>query len=481
MLLGRALVTHPDLLLLDEPTNHLDLEAITWLESYLVKLDCALLFITHDRAFLQKIATRIVELDRGHLQPYDCDYQTYLKRKEVLEEAEAKQDAEFDKKLAQEEAWLRRGIKARRTRNEGRVRALMKMRIERARRRETQGGPSFAAQQGETSGHKVIDCDNAGHAYDGTGWQFRGLTTTLMRGDKVGIIGPNGSGKTTLLRVLLGQLPPTEGTVAHGTKLEIAYFDQHRATLDPSKTVKYNLAGENEFVMVNGAKRPVYGYLQDFLFAPDRARSPVRQLSGGERNRLLLARLFTRPCNLLVLDEPTNDLDIETLELLETILVDYQATLLLVSHDREFLNRVVTSTLALEPGGRIRETVGGYDDYQRALNSERERLASQPQAKRAAAAVAATSPAAPRKSGKVNDRPRYRSQKEQRELDALPAHIEALEMRQADIAHCLGQPNLGQPGGPDPKALTAELADIETALANHYERWEALEALPVKE
>ena len=363
VLLAQALVAEPDILLLDEPTNHLDIDAIRWLEEFLLRYGGTLVFVTHDRAFLGRLATRIVELDRGHLYDWACDYATFLKRKEDVLAAEERQNALFDKKLAQEEVWIRKGIEARRTRNEGRVRALKAMREARRKRRERQGTAWMQVQEAERSGTLVIEAKGVGFGYDGPP-VIRDLTTTIMRGDKVGIIGPNGSGKTTLLRLLLGQLPPREGTIRHGTNLEVAYFDQLKATLDEEKTVQQNVS-EYDTIAINGQPRHVLGYLQDFLFPPERSRSLVKFLSGGERSRLLLAKLFTKPSNVLVLDEPTNDLDVETLELLESLLVDYQGTVLLVSHDRAFLNDVVTSTLAIEADGRVKEYDGGYDDYLR--------------------------------------------------------------------------------------------------------------------
>lgn len=462
VMLAQALVARPELLLLDEPTNHLDIASIAWLEDFLKKLDCAILFITHDRAFLRSVATRILELDRGTLTRFDCGYDTYLERKEALLQAEAKQQAVFDKKLAQEETWIRQGIKARRTRNEGRVRALQQMRQERSQRREVRDGPTFSLHGGELSGRKVIATKQLGFSWEAQ-TIVSGLTTTLMRGDKVGIIGPNGCGKTTLIQLLLGKLTPDTGTVKLGTHLNVAYFDQNRETLKLDATVAWNVAGDSDHVHVNGSKRHVYGYLQDFLFPPDRARSQVKMLSGGERNRLLLARLFTREANLLIMDEPTNDLDLETLELLENLLVEYSGTLLLVSHDREFLNRVVTSTLAIEPAGKIVETVGGYDDY-----LGRQAMKALPKSPVKAAT----------KAERPKDRPQTISQKEERELNALPAQIEALESRQANLVASMGQPDFGKPGGIDAAAVTQELKALEAMLQTHYERWETLEALP---
>src|SRR4051812_18409571 len=368
VLLAKTLVHDPDILLLDEPTNHLDIEAIRWLEDTLLRQGGTLIFVTHDRVFLGRLATRIVELDRGHLYDWACDYPTFLKRKEDLLASEERQNALFDKKLAQEETWIRKGIEARRTRNEGRVRALKAMREARTQRRERQGTARLQVQEAERSGSLVIEAKGVEFGY-GDRSVVKDVTTAIMRGDKVGIIGPNGAGKTTLLRLLLGQLPPRSGTIRLGTNLELAYFDQLKATLDDDKTVQQNIS-DYDTIPINGQSRHVLGYLQDFLFPPDRSRSLVRFLSGGERSRLLLAKLFTRPSNILVLDEPTNDLDIETLELLESLLVDYQGTVLLVSHDRAFLNDVVTSTLAIEDDGRVKEYDGGYDDYVRQRQAE---------------------------------------------------------------------------------------------------------------
>ncbi|WP_332328175.1 ATP-binding cassette domain-containing protein [Endozoicomonas sp. GU-1] len=360
--LARALVGDPDLLLLDEPTNHLDIIAIDWLEKQLKDFSGALLFITHDRSFLQSLATRIIELDRGQLTSWECDYKTFLERKAHALEVEAEQNALFDKKLAQEEVWIRQGIKARRTRNEGRVRDLKKLREERRQRREVQGNASFGLEQGEASGKLVLEAKHIAQSFD-QHTVISDFNLRLMRGDKIGLIGANGAGKSTLLSILLGNLKPEAGSVKMGTRLEVAYFDQLRNQLDLEKTVIDNVAEGRESITINGSSRHVIGYLGDFLFPPGRCRVPVKALSGGERNRLLLARLFSKPANLLVMDEPTNDLDVETLELLESLLVDFTGTILLVSHDRTFLDNVVSSTLVFEPGGHISEYVGGFDDW----------------------------------------------------------------------------------------------------------------------
>jgi ATP-binding cassette subfamily F protein uup len=460
VLLARALVAEPDVLLLDEPTNHLDIDAIRWLEDFLARYGGTLVFVTHDRVFLGRLATRIVELDRGRLFDWDCDYPTFLKRRDNLLAAEERQNALFDKRLAQEETWIRKGIEARRTRNEGRVRALKAMREARRARREKQGTARVQVQEAERSGSLVVAASGVGFQYDGR-TIVRGLDVAVTRGDKVGIIGPNGSGKTTLLRLLLGQLAPTEGTIRLGTNLEVAYFDQLRAALDEEKSVRDNVS-PYETIPINGRSKHVLGYLQDFLFSPERARTPVKYLSGGERSRLLLARLFTRPANLLVLDEPTNDLDVETLELLESLLVEFPGTVLLVSHDRAFLNDVVGSTLAFEGDGTVKEYDGGYDDYLR---------------QRPVEPTAAPEPT-PRKPTPepVRERARKLSNKERRELDELPARIEALEARRHELHAALADPALYRDAAPRVAATRAELDEVECNLAAAYGRWEALEA-----
>jgi len=364
VLLARGLVCKPEILLLDEPTNHLDIASIDWLEEFLIRYEGTVFFVTHDRMFLKKIAKRIVELDRGNLVDWECDYETFLLRKQAVLDAEEKQWSTFDKKLAKEEIWLRQGIKARRTRNEGRVRELERMRTLRKKRRALTGTVRMQTQAAERSGMKVIKVENLGYGYDNTP-VIKGFSTTIMKSDKVGIIGPNGAGKSTLLRLLLGELTPQQGTVQHGTHLQIAYFDQLREQLQEDKSVFYNVGDGNDFITLNGKQQHVIGYLQKFLFSPERARTNVSVLSGGERNRLLLARLFTRPANVLVMDEPTNDLDMETLELLEELLLEYKGSLLLVSHDRTFLNNVVTSTIVFEGEGEVNEYIGGYDDWLR--------------------------------------------------------------------------------------------------------------------
>ena len=465
VLLGRALVAEPDLLLLDEPTNHLDLEAITWLETTLAEYAGAVVFVTHDRAFLLRLATRILELDRGRLTSWPGSYDTYLQRKEAALAAESTQQDKFDKKLAEEEAWLRQGIKARRTRNEGRVRALGAMRAERAARRELAGRVAMRAEQAVLSGKLVFEADAVTFAFDGTPI-VEDFSMRVLRGDRIGLIGPNGAGKTTLLRLLLGELTPQRGEVRRGANVEVAYFDQQREQLDPDRTV-FDIVGEgNDTVTVNGQSRHVHGYLKDYLFPPERARSPVKALSGGERNRLLLARLFTRPANVLVLDEPTNDLDLETLELLEAQLVEWPGTLLVVSHDRAFLDNVVTSTLAFEGGGRIQEYVGGYADW---LRQRPAPLATsgQPAPTPRPWAEATTPAPAPRRRLSYN---------EQRELDALPARIDALEAEQRALqAQVAGEAFYKEPAARIAEIL-ARLQALDGELREAYARWDALDA-----
>src|SRR5690349_12933990 len=414
VLLARALVGQPDLLLLDEPTNHLDIEAITWLEEFLADYAGAVVFVTHDRAFLQRLATRIIELDRGQLTSRAGDYETYLRRKEDSIANETVERAKFDRKLADEEAWLRQGVKARRTRNEGRVRALMAMRAERAARREQIGTVQLEIEQAEPSGKLVFEARRISKAYAGTPI-VRDFSTRVLRGDRVGLIGPNGAGKTTLLRLLIGDVAPDSGEVRQGANVQVAYYDQQREQLDPERTVFETIGEGNDTVTANGRTRHVHAYLRDFFFSNERARSPVKALSGGERNRLLLARLFTRPANVLVLDEPTNDLDLETLELLEAQLVEWPGTLLLVSHDRAFLDNVVTSTFAFEGDGIVNEYVGGYDDWLRqrtpAVTDESRRIRE-----------------GRREEPAARNSRRKLSYNERRELEALPARIDALEV-----------------------------------------------------
>ncbi len=454
-LLGQALVAEPDLLLLDEPTNHLDIESILWLENLLRAYHGTLLFITHDRSFLRALATRIVDLDRGRLTSWPGDYARYLEAYAAQLDSEARQNALFDKKLAQEEAWIRQGIKARRTRNEGRVRALERMRRERAERRERAGSAKLTAQQAEASGKIVIEADQVDFAW-GDQPIVEGFSCKILRGEKIGILGPNGCGKSTLIQLLLGRLEPQHGTVRSGTRLEIAYFDQQRETLDPDKSVRDNLATNGDQVEINGRSRHVIGYLKDFLFSEKTIHMPVRALSGGERNRLLLARLFTRSFNLLVMDEPTNDLDIETLELLEALLIEFRGTLLLVSHDREFIDNTVTSTLAFDAPGQVNEYVGGYSDWLR---------------QRPPPVDAAQPPA-----GKTPRPARAKPASSHKELRALPGKIEKLEARIAALQASFAEPGYYQQAQQQIAADQQQLAALEAELEALFERWERLES-----
>ena len=471
VLLAKALASQPDILLLDEPTNHLDLDAILWLEEFLLGWPGTLIFITHDRVFLQRLATRIIELDRGHLTDFPGDYPTYLRRKAELLEAEAKSNAEFDKKLQQEEVWIRQGIKARRTRDMGRVKRLVEMRESRSQRRVQSGQVNMQVQQAERSGKLVVEMEGVGFHY-GDHTIVKDLTTTILRGDKVGIIGPNGCGKTTLLRLMLGQLEATSGTIKLGTNLQIAYFDQYRITLDENATVIDNVAQGSDRVTVNGRNTHVIGYLQDFLFTPDRARQPVKSLSGGERNRLLLARLFTQPANLLVLDEPTNDLDADTLDLLEELLIDYTGTVLVVSHDRAFLNNLVTSVLAYEGDGVINEYIGGYDDWVR----QRPPMISPGETSRGLGQKPA--PQAPEVViSKTQSKGRKMSFKEMKELESLPSQIESLERSIERMTQGMANPDFYQQAKDLITAHQADLALQQKNLETAYGRWEELEAL----
>lgn len=466
VILGRELIKEPDFLLLDEPTNHLDFDSIRWLETFIPSLPVALLFVTHDRCFLKKVATRILELDRGKLISFDCDYDTYLERKSIFLEAEQTQNAVFDKKLSQEETWIRKGIKARRTRNEGRVRALEQLRVDRSQRRDVREGPGFSIQEGNLSGRKVITVKDLRYSWDDQ-LIVEGFSTVISRGDKIGVIGPNGSGKTTLLKLLLGALQPDKGEVTHGTNLEVVYFDQHRAQLDPTLTLKQVVAGDDEYVNVGGEQRHIYTYLSDFLFSPEQARGTVAALSGGERNRLLLAKIFTSNANMLVMDEPTNDLDLETLELLEELLSDYPATMLLVSHDRQFLNRVVTQTLAIEANGHIRETVGGYDDYERDIELELRKVVR---------SVDVSTKSQNRKQQKP-EKTRYRTNREQWELDEIPEKIDSLEMRQNEFVKSMSHPDFGS-DSEKVRSVQKELHLIEEEMNQLMERWEEIETIP---
>lgn len=460
--IARAMVSEPDLLLLDEPTNHLDVEAIEWLEETLLNLNCGMLFITHDRALLQHLATRIIELDRGNLTSWPGNYQQFLLHKEELLQAEAKHYAEFDKKLAQEERWIRQGIKARRTRNEGRVRALEAMRLEHSRRREVQGKASFDLHDADKSGALVVEAENVTHQF-GDKVIVKNFSTRIMRGDRIGLIGPNGAGKSTLLSILLGQLAPSQGAIKLGTKLEVAYFDQLRQALDLNKTVIENVVEGSDTIEVGDQKKHVIGYLNDFLFTPARARTPVRALSGGERNRLLLAKLFSQPANLLVMDEPTNDLDIETLELLEELLNNYQGTLLLVSHDRAFLDNVVTSVLVFSGEAQVEEVFGGYQAWQ-AIAAQKA-LEEKSTKKKPAESVAST------KESKTKTKLSY---KEQQELDQLPGRIEKIESEITALQSAMAQPDFYKQ---TQEAIADELAtlkQLETALEQAYAKWDAL-------
>ncbi len=468
VLLARALVTEPDILLLDEPTNHLDIEAIDWLEKLLLDYAGSLVFVTHDRRFLRALATRIVEIDRGAVTSWPGDYANYLRRREERAHAEAQADALFDRKLAEEEVWIRQGIKARRTRNEGRVRALEAMRRERAERRERGGTVRLHEATAARSGRRVIEADGVDFAFGGR-VIVRDFSTRIQRGDRVGLIGPNGSGKTTLLRLLLGDLVPRSGEIRIGTKLEIAYFDQHRSRLREDLSALDNVAEGAEYIEIDGARKHALGYLQDFLFSPERARAPITALSGGERNRLLLAKLFAKPSNLLVMDEPTNDLDVETLELLEELLAAYRGTLLLVSHDREFLDNVVTSTLVLEGEGRIGEYVGGYSDWLRQRSSSRSPDVA-PDAR-------PTRTAAPRKGATASVAKARLGFNEKRELEALPQRIESLEARIAEIGERMQDPAFYRQEPAAIGAANEELAAAQAELDAAYERWETLEAL----
>lgn len=462
VLLAQALVQEPTLLLLDEPTNHLDIPSIQWLEDFIKNLNCSIVFITHDRSFLQALATRIVELDRGNLSNWECDYHTYLARKAEWLEAETKQNAEFDKKLAQEETWIRQGIKARRTRNEGRVRALEKLRNEHAARRSQQGKANLQFNQGQNSGKQVIEVNNLSFNWPNQAI-INNFSTLIVRGDKIGIIGQNGCGKSTLLNLLLGKEQPQSGTVTLGTNLQIAYFDQLRDQLDDNKPVIESVLEESDHVEINGHRKHIISYLGDFLFTPERARQPVKALSGGERNRLLLAKVFAKPSNLLILDEPTNDLDIETLELLEELLLDYPGTILIVSHDRAFLNSVATSSIVFDAPGEVNEYVGGYDDWLRQRPSTQKTTPK------------TTRPGAKSPHETKATQPKKLSFKDQREYDALPAKIEALETELEALQLKMAQSDFYQ------KADFQQTIDLmntrEAELEQAFERWEILEQL----
>ena len=486
VLLARALVSAPDVLLLDEPTNHLDIEAIDWLEGFLKAWPGALVFITHDRRFLRALATRIVEIDRGQVTSWPGDWANYERRREERLNAEAQENARFDKLLAQEEVWIRQGIKARRVRDEGRVRRLKAMRGERAQRREQQGNVRMEVAQGESSGKKVVEARDVSFDYGGKP-MLAGLDTLIMRGDRIGLIGPNGSGKTTLIKVLLGELAPTAGEVRLGTNLQVAYFDQYRSTLREDWNALENVAEGRDFVEINGKRKHAIGYLQDFLFTPERARAPIPRLSGGERNRLLLAKLFAQPSNLLVMDEPTNDLDVETLELLEELLGEYEGTLLLVSHDRDFLDNVVTSTLVMEGNGKVGEYVGGYSDWLRQAAPAQARStigqAKAAPATRGSAADGADATGAVTGGGNASAAPaisvapakRKLSYKDARELEQLPTRIEQLEAEVESLSGQMNDPAFYQR---DAAAITAhgnKLGETQQALDAAYARWAELD------
>jgi len=465
VLLAQALVRKPDVLLLDEPTNHLDIEAIGWLEAFLRQFEGSIIFITHDRSFLRALATRIVEIDRGQLTDWPGDYDNYLRRREERLHAESQANIHFDKKLAQEEVWIRQGIKARRTRNEGRVRALKALRVERSQRRELSGNVKMTMANAQASGKKVIDLEHVHQSYGGR-VLIENLSTTIMRGDRVGIIGPNGAGKSTLLKIMLGELKPDRGHATLGTGIQIAYFDQHRVQLNDQLNALDNVAEGREFIELNGTRKHIIGYLQDFLFSPERARAPITRLSGGERNRLLLAKLFAQPSNLLVMDEPTNDLDVETLELLEELLTQYQGTLLLVSHDREFLDNVVSSTLVLEGHGKIGEYVGGYTDWLRQRPS-----ALAPSIKSLEGKSVAAAPAV----APVAEAKRKLSYKDARELEQLPKKIEALEADIAARSEAMNDPEFFRQDNAALTKANEALSKLQAELDTAYARWAELD------
>lgn len=461
VLLARALVSEPDLLVLDEPTNHLDIEAIQWLESFLKKWEAALLFISHDRQFMDNLATRFVEIDRGKVMEFNCNYNTYLKRKKEMLATEDKHNALFDKRLSQEEAWIREGIKARRTRNEGRVRALEAMRVEFAERRKHQAKAKLNVVQAEKSGKIVVEARKINFVFDGDPEQnpiVKDFSTLIQRGDKIGLIGGNGSGKTTLIKLLQGELVPSSGKIKIGTNLNIAYFDQYRSALNEEKSVQDNVSGGRDMLDIGGKSRHVVSYLRDFLFTPERCRQPVKVLSGGERNRLLLAKLFTQPSNMLILDEPTNDLDIDTLDLLEELLIEYKGTIILVSHDRAFINNVVTSTLAFEGNGAFNSYVGGYNDW---LRQRSKPLSQTSKAKKT--------------DTRIKKKPTKLSYKDQRELDALPDQIETLETEISQISQQMSESDFFKAEREQIQKTQNRLTELQNQLSHCYERWEILE------
>ena len=472
VLLARALVSQPDVLLLDEPTNHLDIEAIEWLETFLLDYAGAVIFVTHDRTFLEKVATRIVEIDRGMLTSWPGNYATFERKKEEWLANEELANAKFDKKMAQEEVWLRRGGKARRTRDEGRVKALMAMRAERAERRGLMGNVRMQVDQADPSGKMVFEAKGLSHAF-GVSPVVKDLSLRVIRGDRIGLIGPNGAGKTTLLRLLLGELPAQAGEVRRGANVQVAYFDQQREQLDPERTVVDTVGDGADTVTVNGVPKHVHGYLADFLFSPERARSPVKALSGGERNRLLLARLFTRPANVLVLDEPTNDLDLETLELLEAQLVEWPGTLLLVSHDRRFLDNVVTSTLAFEGNGKVQEYVGGYEDWQR-QSTNPPVVTKQPSGAAKPSSGVAKEPSGSKTKTTAKAK---RSFKEEKEYAALPKRMAALEAEQQQLQATMARPEFYKDGADAIKKTMERVAVVEAELLAAMERWDVLDSI----
>jgi ATP-binding cassette subfamily F protein uup len=464
-LLARALALEPELLLLDEPTNHLDIPAIEWLEETLLAFRGALLFVSHDRRFVDRVATRIVDLDRGQLSSWPGNYSDYAEKKAAQLADEARANALFDKRLAQEEVWIRKGVEARRTRNEGRVRALKAMREERRGRLERPGQASMAVQEANESSQLVFEAEDVAVAYEGR-TIFSGLTTRILRGERIGIVGPNGAGKSTLLKLLLGELEPSAGHVRRGSRLEVAYYDQQRAQLDLDAPVAHNINARSDFVMVNGENRHISSYLRDFLFRPEQFLTPVRALSGGERNRLLLARLFAQPANLLVLDEPTNDLDIDTLELLQELVSEFNGTLLLVSHDRAFLDSVVTSLLVLEGDGRVQDFVGGYSDYARWRDERKAARAVAAAQRPAARDAAAPAPAAPK---------RKLSYKDQRELNEMPARLEALEQHKTSLTTETLDPGFYSQPHAAVAAKLAQLAEVDAQIEAAFARWAELE------
>ena len=474
--LARALVNDPEVLLLDEPTNHLDIPAIEWLEKFLQEFRGAIVLVTHDRAFLQKVANRIMELDRGELIYWQHDYQGFLKHRDQQLAAEEKANQEFDKKLAREEAWIRQGIKARRTRNEGRVRSLKKMRQEFQQRRQVQGNANLKLNQAEMTGKIVVEVEDITHGYGGR-TLIRDFSLTVLRGDRIGFIGPNGVGKTTLLKILLGELTPDHGKVKTGTRKEVAYFDQLRGQLDLEKSVRDNLAEGSDHVKVNGRDVHVISYLQDFLFAPDRIRQPVKALSGGEQNRLILARLFSKPANVLVLDEPTNDLDMETLELLEEILLEFDGTLLLVSHDRAFLDNVVTSSIVFEGNGRVGHYVGGYQDWINSGGSFELSEGKSGAKKKTEKAVKSDKQDKQDQQGSPAKKPAKLSYKVQRELDQLPDKIETAESRLAELEAQISDPAFYEQDQQEIEKTLNDVTATQEALESHYSRWEEIEKM----